>query len=342
MFFRRRDNGTDSQVESLRVELSSLGEAARSGDRDAARRALRLRHQIGLAELRKPAEDVGYVEPTGAPLRADGLPEVPAGELTAGAVRGAILDRGCLLVRGLVEENHAAQIAGGIETALETRDAIARDESSESGHFEPFEADPRYELEERYWVNSAGGLWTADSPFLAAEVYGLFCDLGLSGLAREYMTEQPVLSVQKSTLRKVSRDNDVVRSIVSQGSGGGWHQDGQFLGSVKALNVWISLSRCGDVSPGMDLVPRRLEEIVVTGTEGAPLDWTVAHEVAREVAGDRGIARPIFNPGDALMFDEMFLHTTAIEETMSEPRYAIETWFFGSSAFPAEYAPIAL
>jgi hypothetical protein len=38
----------------------------------------------------------------------------------------------------------------------------------------------------------------------------------------------------------------------------------------------------------------------------------------------------------------MFLHTTAIEETMSEPRYAIETWFFGSSAFPPEYAPIAL
>ena len=198
-----------------------------------------------------------------------------------------------------------------------------------------FEADPRYELEERYWVNSAGGLWTADSPFLAAEVYGLFGDLGLTGLAREYMKEQPVLSVQKGTLRKVSRDNDVVRSIVSQGAGGGWHQDGQFLGSVKALNVWISLSRCGDVSPGMDLVPRRLEEIVATGTEGAPLDWTVADDVAREVAGDRGIARPIFNPGDALMFDEMFLHTTAIEETMSEPRYAIETWFFGSSAFPA-------
>ena len=102
------------------------------------------------------------------------------------------------------------------------------------------------------------------------------------------------------------------------------------------------MSRCGDVAPGMDLVPSRLDEIVATGTEGAPLDWTVADDVAREVAGDRGVVRPIFNPGDALMFDEMFLHTTAIEETMSESRYAIETWFFGSSAYPPEYAPIAL
>jgi hypothetical protein len=342
MFFRRRDNGTDSQAEILREELNSVSEAARSGDWEAARRALRLRHQIGLAELGQPAEDLGYVEPAAASLGGDGLPEVQASELTAGLVRGAILDRGCLLVRGLLEEERAGQIATGIDTALETRDAIARGESAESGDFEPLEADPRYELEERYWVNSAGGLWTADSPFLAADVYGLFGDLGLTRLAREYMKETPVLSVQKGTLRKVTRDNDVVRSIVGKGAGGSWHQDGKFLGSVKALNVWISLSRCGDVSPGMDLVPRRLEEIVVTGTEGAPLDWTVAQDVAREVAGDRGVVRPIFNPGDALMFDEMFLHTTAIEETMSEPRYAIETWFFGSSAFPPEYAPIAL
>ena len=42
------------------------------------------------------------------------------------------------------------------------------------------------------------------------------------------------------------------------------------------------------------------------------------------------------------MFDEMLLHTTAIDETMSESRRAIGAWFFGSSGFPPEYGPIAL
>jgi hypothetical protein len=27
---------------------------------------------------------------------------------------------------------------------------------------------------------------------------------------------------------------------------------------------------------------------------------------------------------------------------MPKPRFAIENWFFGGSAFPAEYAPIAV
>jgi hypothetical protein len=342
MFFRRQGSGAEAEVESLRDELGSASDAARAGDCDAARDALRLRHEIGLAELDRPADDAGFIQPAAAPLGADGLPEVQPSELTAAATRGAILDRGCLLVRGLVDEGEALRLGEGIERSLEARDATARGEPAEGGHFEQFDARPRYELEERHWVSGAGGLWTADSPFVAAEVYGLFSDLGLVDLAREYMKEQPLLSVQKGTLRKVSPDNEVIRAIISKGAGGGWHQDGQFLGPVKALNLWISLSRCGDVAPGMDLVPRRLDRIVATGTEGAPLDWTVSDEMAREVAGDRGVVRPIFNPGDAVLFDEMFLHTTALDESMSEPRYAIETWFFGSSAFPAEYAPIAL
>ena len=54
------------------------------------------------------------------------------------------------------------------------------------------------------------------------------------------------------------------------------------------------------------------------------------------------IIRPIFEPGDALFFDEMFLHQTGSDPSMRKPRYAIENWFFGGSAFPGEYAPIAV
>jgi hypothetical protein len=342
MFFRRHDNGTDAGVESLREELASLAGAARSGDCDAARRALHLRHLIGLAQLEGPAEDAGFVEPAAAPSGPDGLPEVPASELTAEVVRGAILDRGGLLVRNLVPEKPAVRIAELIDRALDAREALTRGDESECGRFERFEADPRWTLEERPYVEGHGGLWTVDSPFASAEVCGLFNELGLVDLAREYLREQPLLSVQKSTLRKVDPNSEVIRHIMGQGAGGGWHQDGKFLGPVKALNVWISLSRCGDVAPGMDLVPRRLEQFVATGTEGAPASWAVSPDVAADAAGDRGIVRPIFNPGDVLLFDEMFLHSTATEEGMPNPRFAVETWFFASSAFPQEYAPIAL
>jgi hypothetical protein len=323
----------------LQQELASMNDSARSGDPEAAREALRLRHRIGMAQLEEPEADAGYADPAPAPLGAEGLPEVPVGELTAEVVRGAILDRGCLLVRDLVPREQTLRIAGLIDGALDAREANG---SSGRTGFERFEADPRWSLEERPYVEGHGGLWTVDSPFAAAEVCGLFAELGLVDLARDYLREQPLISVQKSTLRKVDPDSEVIRHIMGQGAGGGWHQDGRFLGPVKALNVWISLSRCGDVAPGMDLVPRRLDDFVATGTEGAPASWAVSPGVAAEAAGDSGIVRPVFNPGDVLLFDEMFLHTTAIDESMSEPRYAIETWFFGSSAFPSEYAPIAL
>ena len=341
MFFRRQNTADVPRIEELRADLESVAGGARS-DPEAARRALQLRHRIGIAELESRMEDRGYAESASAPIGSDQLPEIQAAELTAEVARGAILDRGCLLVRGLVPEEQVKRVAELIERALDARETQFRGNRAEPGYFEHFEADPQWPLDERSYVEGHGGFWTADSPFATAEVCHLFGDLGLTDLARDYLREEPLLSVQKSTLRKVDPRSEVIKHIMGQGAGGGWHQDGKFLGDVKALNVWISLSRCGDVAPGMDLVPRRLEEFVPTGTEGAPAAWAVSPHVAEEAAGDRGIVRPIFNPGDVLLFDEMFLHSTATEEDMPDPRLAVETWFFGSSAYPQEYAPLAL
>ncbi len=63
-------------------------------------------------------------------------------------------------------------------------------------------------------------------------------------------------------------------------------------------------------------------------------------QMAEQAAGDAGILRPIFEPGDVLLFDELFLHSTAAEPDMPKSRWAIESWFFGSSAFPGQYAPL--
>ena len=91
----------------------------------------------------------------------------------------------------------------------------------------------------------------------------------------------------------------------------------------------------------MDIVPVRIDEFVAAGVNEGDLHYQVTDETAAEAAGETGIVRPIFNPGDVLLFDEMFLHQTGSDPSMPNPRYAIESWFFGPSAFPEEYAPIA-
>ena len=108
-----------------------------------------------------------------------------------------------------------------------------------------------------------------------------------------------------------------------------------------SLNLWLSLSRCGDEAPGLDIVPRRLD-LLPAGDEGTNFPIQVRESRVEEAAGDDGVLRPIFEPGDALLFDEVFLHKTASDPQMPKPRYALESWFFGRSAFSPEYAPVAV
>ena len=53
------------------------------------------------------------------------------------------------------------------------------------------------------------------------------------------------------------------------------------MGQVRSLNLWLSLSRCGDVSPGLDILPRRLEHYLATNTEEAALDYTISQQQRR-------------------------------------------------------------
>ena len=112
------------------------------------------------------------------------------------------------------------------------------------------------------------------------------------------------------------------------------------MGEVRAMNVWLSLSRCGDEAPGLDLVPRRLDGFVETGTGEAMLDYQASQAVAEEAAGEYGVIRPIFEPGDVLLFDDRFLHKTGSDPSMPKPRFAIESWFFGTNGFNHKYVPL--
>ncbi len=252
-------------------------------------------------------------------------------------MRSAILKRGCLLVRGLVDPGEAEALRKEVDRAFEARQRVREGQVDDSHYYEEFVPEERFELAEHRWmVNGPTSLWLADSPQVTATVLALCERTGFRDLATTYLGERPAISINKSTLRKVGPETFATEPPSM------WHQDGAFLGDVRALNLWLALTRCGDVAPGMDIVPKRLEEIVPTGTNGALFDWSVSREVAAETAGDGGVERPVFAPGDALLFDEMLLHSTSGTAEMTSTRYAIECWFFGPSAFPEDYAPILL
>jgi hypothetical protein len=332
--FRRNRSESASVAEldpgHLFTEIDELSKRNREArDPQLERRILTLRHEAGAALAGHGAGDAEFPEPDNGALheRPPGqLAEYTVEELTPELLRAGLLRDGSVLVRGLIEPDEALAFAGEIQLAVEAREAFEAGNESAPGYYEEFEAGPGHE---RAWV-TAGGLWAADSPKLMFDMLDAFERSGLRQVIHGYLGEIPALSVQKCTMRKVNPD-----------SGSGWHQDGAFLGEVRALNVWLSLSRCGDLAPGLDVIPRRLDEIVPTGTEGATFDWSVAPDVVERVAGPDGVVRPIFEPGDVLLFDEMNLHATAADPAMPNPRYAIESWFFGLSGFPAEYVPIA-
>ena len=356
MIFRRRQRGapdgsatarpapppaaSDSEQIELIAEVEALTRRNRAR-RDPAleRRVLRLRHRAGASALARPPAAPRYAEPDFDRL-PDGaaLPELSLEELTPEVLRAGILRQGCVLVRGLLDRAEAGRFAGEIGHAFEARER--QDGSSGDDYYEEFEPDPPYPgVIGRPWVADAGGVWAADSPKLMFELMEAFERAGLRSLIGRYLGETAALSVDKCTLRRVDPATTV----------GAWHQDGKFLGDVRSLNVWLTLSRCGADAPGLDIVPRRVDHVLATGGEGVPtaedgtrLDWGVAPPLAERVAGgaDR-ILRPLFEPGDALLFDHLFLHQTASDPRMPNARFAIESWFFGASRFPQGYVPIA-
>lgn len=321
-------------VEELRSEIEALTEANRtSSDCRREKHLLKLRNLAGIGQLQTPAAISEHPEPDfrGLP-EADGLPEFRADEVTPQLLRAAILRDGCLLVRGLIASDEALRFAQRIDRSFAERERHDRGEPFDERHYCEFTPDPEVGDElTRLWIKQGGGLLGVDAPQPSFALFHLLRASGLPELVERYLGEAPLIAAQKTTLRKANP------SVA-----GAWHQDGKFMGSVRALNLWLPLSRCGDRSPGLDIVPRRLDRYITTQTEEAVLDYIVSQRMAETAAGDRRIISPIFEAGDALLFDELFLHKTGSDPSMTNPRFAVENWFFGSSGFPPQYAPLSV
>lgn len=344
MRFRRRRHGapnTEAFDEAQRLvsrgrhfEAIDVLTAANRQRRDVALETelRRIRHLAGIALIQNPTPSPQFRSASAhvPPVGPSGLPEIGPHDLTAELLRGAILRHGALVVRGLMKRSAAEHTAAEIERAFDVRSALEPGEVDPNGYYDELDPEEPFAIRERRWVEIGGGVLAIDSPRVLFEMLEAFDQAGLRTVIESYLGERPALSAQKCTLRKATPDVP-----------GAWHQDGRFLGEVRSLNVWLSLSRCGDVAPSLDIVPRRMDTLVATETEGTVLNYQVSQAIAEEAAGEIGTVRPVFEPGDAVLFDELFLHQTGSDPTMPNARYSIESWFFGPSAFPSKYAPLA-
>ena len=334
---RRRDG-------DLVAEIDELTRANREQpDAETERRLLQLRNRAFAQLDRRPphAPPVERAEPAPDAQTTwsivDGIPEVAAEDLDADTIRSAFLARGSLLVRGLLSHERATELMSGIDRALASRDAhlegAPRDETSP--WFEPFEPAPGYSTSKADWNRhkpGSGSVWASDSPRMMFELLEAFDEAGIRRAAADYLGERPAFSMNKAVLRRSP-----------PGTGSAWHQDGAFLGKdIRTLNVWLALNRCGDEAPGLDVVPRRLDHVVDTGTEGAVFVWSVSDRLVEEIMEGEPTSRPVFQPGDALLFDHLCLHRTGTDPAMSKVRYATETWHFAPSAYPEKLVPLVV
>jgi hypothetical protein len=271
-----------------------------------------------------------------APTSGAPLEPVPAEELAPELLRAGLAQHGCLWVRGLITPARAERLARGVDRALDGFDASASGAAADvtAPWYVPFSPEPgTYRVGgRRNWVRASGAVWTVDSPRMLFELCELLDDTSMVELVTAHLGERPALSANKCTLRRVPIDTST-----------NWHQDGAFLGaSVRTLNLWLALSDCDGDSPGLEIVPRRIDTVLPTGTEGAMFDWSVSPDIVDDVAREAPVLTPAFRAGDALLFDHLLLHRTAVEPGMTRERYAIETWHFAPSSYPEGQIPVVL
>lgn len=322
------------EADDWRAAIDVLADANRAGPDPALEIALvDLRHRCAARVLAEtdPDPDAALGAGVSPPIGPSGLPETDLAGLTAANLRAALLEHGTLVVRGVLSAADAQRLSDEIDECWKVSAGEAEPSDPTQELFRRFwpeasdDANPHtFEQGIRNWIRAAGGVLLCDSPSIQFEVLDLYRRLGLHAVVEEYLGGRPLLSANKCTLRRVSPETV-----------GGWHQDGAFLGTeIRAVNLWLTLTDCGRDAPGMDVVARRLDDLVPTGGPEAYFDWAASDRAVDDAAGPEGIVRPEFRAGDLVIFDELMMHRTATEPTMPNERRAIELWSFSAVAYP--------
>jgi hypothetical protein len=310
-----------------------------------------------LVELRRSASEDFHVDDDGRATRppvsdrfsgtGQRPPEIQGAELTADLLESALCHHGALVVRGLLAPDEAGSLLGAAERALDAADAAEPAESAGAPE-DPDARTPDTRTESSPWFKAldpgpseptlpiarraarlGDSLLLAESPRALQRVISAYRRCGLGRTIADHLGEWPALSVTKSTIRRAH-----------SGSATGWHQDGAFLGTdVRTVNVWTALTPAGVDAPGIQLFSQRFDHLADRGTDGARFHWSVSDEVAASYGMENAVS-PAFEPGDALLFDQMLLHRTHVTPDMARTRIALETWFFVPSSYPGHEVPL--
>jgi hypothetical protein len=313
------------------TEIAALSDANRARLEPATERELmRLRHEsfLALARERVPARPASFATAKPIPVdRSAGLP-VAHGLPDAETVRTTIHTHGSLIVRGLIGAAGVRRLRSAVETAIAAREHVLSGTATEESMAWYSEFAPIKHADVRSFTHSSGVL-AADSPRGVFELTEVFREHGVSRLASDFLGGPPVLSVEKSVFRRVAP-----RPFAS------WHQDGAFLGeNSRTLDVWIALSDCGKTAPSLEVLPRRVARVLPTG---AFFSWDLDEkEIRKEFPGFTTVLAQ-FEPGDAILFDQLCVHRSGHAEGMTESRLAIECWFFAAESVPQEYTGFVL
>jgi Phytanoyl-CoA dioxygenase (PhyH) len=295
------------------------------GDPHIERCLVRLRHAAWAELDRKPPLKAATDEVPDLFKGDTGIPEVAASEVTAVMIRSAVQHHGSLVVRGLFSPEWCARLRNDIDRSWDAFERFRASKQTDPAWFDPMDTDAYgLTMRDRSILMAGGTGYVPDSPRLMFDLLEAFDAAGVKRMVGDYFGEPPALSLVKLAQRRLAPD-----------ATGGWHQDAAVYGkTAETLNVWVAVSRCGDVAPGLEMFPRRLEELVGTrGVEGVDEYAALTDEVAL-LTDEVAPARPIFGPGDAAVFDQLLLHQTAASSEFTEMRYGFESWFFAPSTYP--------
>jgi ectoine hydroxylase-related dioxygenase (phytanoyl-CoA dioxygenase family) len=259
-------------------------------------------------------------DPGPEPFDVDGVPEVPAAALDAPTLSRALHHHGALLVRGLLSMQDVTMLRADLQRMIDERQA-----QEEAGTA-------------RRQLGSIGNCQASESPVVLTRLLDAYRRAGLVDTVQDYFGRRPVVVAERVRLR---RDRQ----------GLPWHQDAAFFGGVfGAVNAWIALTSAGVDRDGLAVIPRRVEEIYGLGEEYPTLGYGAQvfnAELIDELCAGRSPAIPAFEPGDALLFDEMTVHRTHAVTSGGRERDVAVTWFFSPDLIPTEkgkgqWTPLAI
>jgi len=266
------------------------------------------------------------------------LPEIDAKDFTVDQLRTAVAKHGALIVRNMFSRTTMDTLITAADRVI---DACSDPKATHpvSTYFNPpnnlSSIMPKKDKElgnTRSFHRESGSAMCVEAPSVAEALLLLYEAHGLKELVGAYLGEPPCLSVKKWVLRRS-------KLPVAEA---GWHQDGAFMGTnLNSINMWVPLNECGGETgaPGMDVVPLRLHSLA--SAEGAQFDWSVSDSQVSSRFAQNQPLMPLFNAGDAFFFDHFYLHRTQYRTDFTKLRYAVETWFFGTSSFPKNQIPLA-